>query len=89
MTKSEAIKQLKNQVAPKGRQASMEAVSMAITALDDTPKQQKYQERECVAKIKENLLMIYEGMTNEEQRAWELGETFNQIENLLNSGDNK
>ena len=26
---------------------------------------------------------------NEEQRAWELGETFNQIENLLNSGDNK
>ena len=87
MTKSEAIKQLKNQVAPKGRQASMEAVGIAITALDDTPKQQKYQER--VAKIKENLLMIYEGMTDEEQRAWELGETFNQIENLLNLGDNK
>lgn len=34
MTKSEAIEQLKNQVAPKGRQASMEAVSMAITALE-------------------------------------------------------
>lgn len=87
MTKSEAIEQLKNQITPKGRQASMEAVGIAITALDDTPKQQKYQER--VAKIKENLLMIYEGMTDEEQRAWELGETFNQIENLLNSGDNK
>ena len=87
MTKSEAIKQLKDQIAPKGRQASVEAVSMAITALDDTPEQQKYQER--VAEIKENLLMIYEGMTDEEQRAWELGETFNQIENLLNSGDNK
>lgn len=87
MTKSEAIKQLKNQVASKGQQASLEAVGIAITALDDTPKQQKYQER--VAKIKENLLMIYEGMTDEEQRAWELGETFNQIENLLNLGDNK
>lgn len=34
MTKSEAIKQLKDQIAPKGQQASLEAVSMAITALE-------------------------------------------------------
>lgn len=34
MTKNEAIKQLKNQVAPKGRQASMEAIGIAITALE-------------------------------------------------------
>lgn len=85
MTKSEAIEQLKNQIAPKGQQASVEAVSMAITALDDTPIQQKYQER--VAEIKENLLMVYESMTDEEQRAWELGETFNQIENLYELED--
>ena len=39
--------------------------------------------------VKENLLMIYEGMTNEEQRAWELGEIFNQMTNLLKSGDTK
>lgn len=34
MTKSEAIEQLKNQVAPKGQQASLEAVGIAITALE-------------------------------------------------------
>ena len=34
MTKSEAIKQLKNQVASKGQQASLEAVGIAITALE-------------------------------------------------------
>lgn len=34
MTKIEAIEQLRNQVAPNGQRASLEAVSMAIIALE-------------------------------------------------------
>lgn len=45
--------------------------------------------QEKIADIKEDLLLIYEDMTNEEQRAWELGEIFNQMTNLLKSGDTK
>lgn len=45
--------------------------------------------QEVLKEIKESLLLIYEDMTNEEQRAWELGEIFNQMTNLLKSGDTK
>lgn len=73
-----------NEPAPAGTDTSSKNNNLQ---LNDTAKLQICQE--ALEKIKENLLMIYEGMTNEEQRAWELGEIFNQMTNLLKSGDTK
>ena len=74
-----------NEPAPAGTDTSSDENNNS--QLNDTTKLNICQE--ALEKIKENLLMIYEGMTNEEQRAWELGEIFNQMTNLLKSGDTK
>lgn len=78
------IVEKENEPAPSGNDTSSKNNNLQ---LNDTAKLQICQE--ALEKIKENLLMIYEGMTNEEQRAWELGEIFNQMTNLLKSGDTK
>lgn len=80
----ETLKLLKeNEPAPSANGTSSNHKN--ITTLDDTAKLEICQEK--IADIKEDLLLIYEDMTNEEQRAWELGEIFNQMTNLLKSGD--
>ena len=73
-----------NEPAPAGTDTSSKNNNLQ---LNDTAKLQICQEK--IADIKEDLLLIYEDMTNEEQRAWELGEIFNQMKNLLKSGDTK
>lgn len=73
-----------NEPAPSGNDTSSKNNNLQ---LNDTAKLEICQEK--IADIKEDLLVIYEDMTNEEQRAWELGEIFNQTTNLLKSGDNK
>lgn len=71
-----------NEPAPAGTDTSSKNNNLQ---LNDTADLRICQEK--IADIKEDLLLIYEGMTNEEQRAWELGEIFNQMINLLKSGD--
>lgn len=73
-----------NEPAPAGTDTSSKNNNLQ---LNDTANLRICQEK--IADIKEDLLLIYEDMTNEEQRAWELGEIFNQTTNLLKSGDNK
>ena len=81
----ETLKLLKeNEPAPAGTDTSSKENK---SQLNDTAKLRICQE--ALKEIKESLLLIYEDMTNEEQRAWELGEIFNQMINLLKSGDNK
>lgn len=73
-----------NEPAPSGNDTSSKENK---SQLNDTANLRICQE--ALEEIKESLLLIYEDMTNEEQRAWELGEIFNQTTNLLKSGDNK
>lgn len=56
-----------------------------ILQVNDTANLKICQEK--IADIKENLLLIYEDLTYEEQKAWELGEIFNQIINILKAGE--
>ena len=72
-----------NEPAPAGTDTSSN--NNSLSQLNDTAKLRICQE--ALKEIKESLLLIYEDMTNEEQRAWELGEIFNQTTNLLKSGD--
>lgn len=71
-----------NEPAPAGTDTSSKRNELQ---LNNIAKSKICQEK--IENIKESLLTIYEGMTNEEQMAWELGEIFDQLRNVLKVGE--